>query len=854
MVRCSTDPTNGVLCERVIKPPTLALILGLGACGDAERQHAREARAVASASESADANVDGADEAGPASWGPRPKRAATTGLLDLQGGGLGIDDLLDAELARDPDHAGLARTLAGEPGPTRTRALWSLARIGGEAARDKLLAELDRGDPAMFATLALLEVPPSELGAPPTPEAGWAKLEDALWTRYAVTDPSALASLRALVFAIARVGGPRTMQRFAVDLGEQPTRAHPVEYVARWTAAMQALGLMCARGYPLDEAGLAAIVDGLERPDREAARAAVYTLGRCARSSSELLAESRESIVTRLVPFTELSGDLDEGHAALAWKALAALGDLPESIDPALLGPLDQDPPGWSVEVEAVRALGETREGRELLRSRLAERSHRDFVGARQQVPIVALQAMRLGIATDAESADAELVRIAQWLGEGRRSDDLRVRKASALSLCELRLLQAIRQGTPELVQRCDRVAGAAEVELPPGYVAGLEVEALLRSTRANDPGTGGKDLGTVALDDEAVIADQGEPPPEDPIRRARIGSLIAMAQHVDPTRAAPALHALAEIDDARVAPVLRAALSADDVGVLAAATTAIATRSIDAGKRDLDVVPLLEAVVDNHSEAGALEARLSAIEALGVLGHEAVASLTPTAANPTPEPAPEPAWLARTIVPLARAPEIAVRRKAREALLDHPELLARFDGLAAATDRAATRAFPEQLAEHVARLRDAMPLGLRVHTSAGAFTIAFAGIEAPINLANLIALTEADYFADLSFHRIVPGFVVQGGDPRGDGYGGPGWLVPCEWSNLRYERGTVGIALAGKDTGGSQFFVTQTAQPHLDGRYTVVGQVDEIGMAVVDQLLPGDRIVRIEVLAADPL
>ena len=142
------------------------------------------------------------------------------------------------------------------------------------------------------------------------------------------------------------------------------------------------------------------------------------------------------------------------------------------------------------------------------------------------------------------------------------------------------------------------------------------------------------------------------------------------------------------------------------------------------------------------------------------------------------------------------------------------------------------------------------MPLGLRVHTSVGAFTIAFAGVEAPLNLANLIGLAETDYFDDLSFHRIVPGFVVQGGDPRGDGYGGPGWLVPCEWSNLRYERGSVGIALAGKDTGGSQFFVTQTAQPHLDGRYSLIGQVDEAGMSVVDQLLPGDRIVRVELVA----
>ena len=94
----------------------------------------------------------------------------------------------------------------------------------------------------------------------------------------------------------------------------------------------------------------------------------------------------------------------------------------------------------------------------------------------------------------------------------------------------------------------------------------------------------------------------------------------------------------------------------------------------------------------------------------------------------------------------------------------------------------------------------------------------------------------------------MVPGFVVQGGDPRGDGYGGSRYLVPCEWSNLRYERGTVGIALAGKDTGGSQLFIAHEAPRHLDARYTVIGRVIE-GMEVVDLLLPGDRIESVEVL-----
>jgi cyclophilin family peptidyl-prolyl cis-trans isomerase len=807
----------------------LALVLG---CGGAERREARSAKDRAATS--GEASVADVDEGGPASWGPRPPRSAASALLD-------------AELTRDVDHASLVRVLAGEDGPTRTRALWSLARIGGEQARARLQVELDAGDPAMFAALALLEVPPGEPGSPALPTGEWAKLEDALWTRYAVTDPAALPSARALLFAIGRLGGPHSIERFAVDLAEQPTRAHPPEYVARWTASMEALGLVCARGFPLDEAAVDVLLAGVERDDPEAARASLYTLGRCARSSSELLAESRSAIVTRLEPFVVPgAAGLDAGHAALAWKVLAILGERPAELDEGLLGPL-ASAPAWWVEVEAARALGETREGRELVRTRLAARTSEDFVAGRMHVPIVALQAMRSGIATDAAAADAELVRIAEWLGKGRKSEDPRVRKASALALCELRLLQAIRSGTPELVSGCDASAGAAKVELPPGHVAALEVEALLRATRASEPGTGGKDLGTVALTDEQLIAELAEPPPEDPLRRARVGSLLKMAAHADPSHAAPALAALAEIDDPRVAELLRSALSSDDVGVLAAATTAIAVRSVDAGKRDLDVVPLLEALIREHDDAGALEARLSAIEALGVLAHEAVTTLSPTGSEANPNPASEPAWLARTIVPLASAPEIAVRRKAREALLGHAELLAEFDAIA---ERAGPRqAFHDALAAELARAREDWPSALRVHTSAGTFTISLAGIEAPLNLANLITLAEQGYFDGLGFHRVVPGFVVQGGDPRGDGYGGPGWLVPCEWSNLRYLRGTVGIALAGKDTGGSQFFVTQTPQPHLEGRYTVIGQVDAAGMAVVDSILPGDRIARIEVV-----
>ena len=100
----------------------------------------------------------------------------------------------------------------------------------------------------------------------------------------------------------------------------------------------------------------------------------------------------------------------------------------------------------------------------------------------------------------------------------------------------------------------------------------------------------------------------------------------------------------------------------------------------------------------------------------------------------------------------------------------------------------------------------------------------------------------------DLTFHRVVPNFVIQGGDPRGDGSGGPGHQIRCEINQRPYVRGTLGMALDGKDTGGSQFFITHTPQPHLDGGYTVFGQVVE-GMDLVDQVVQGEVIRQVRVL-----
>lgn len=128
----------------------------------------------------------------------------------------------------------------------------------------------------------------------------------------------------------------------------------------------------------------------------------------------------------------------------------------------------------------------------------------------------------------------------------------------------------------------------------------------------------------------------------------------------------------------------------------------------------------------------------------------------------------------------------------------------------------------------------------VRGNTARGSFVIKLRTDLAPNTCAMFLDLIEKGFYDGLTFHRVVPDFVVQGGDPRGDGWGGPGYTIRSEWSSAPFKRGTVGIAHDGKDSGGSQFFVTLSEQPHLNGRYTVFGEVVK-GLEVFDRIGQGD-------------
>ncbi|CAN5574401.1 hypothetical protein BH09GEM1_BH09GEM1_31720 [soil metagenome] len=155
----------------------------------------------------------------------------------------------------------------------------------------------------------------------------------------------------------------------------------------------------------------------------------------------------------------------------------------------------------------------------------------------------------------------------------------------------------------------------------------------------------------------------------------------------------------------------------------------------------------------------------------------------------------------------------------------------------------------PQPLAWYESRVKESMqpPPVLHIETDRGTMELSLYASEAPLTVYNIVTLARTGYFDGQRFHRVVPNFVIQAGDPRGDGNGGPGYAIRDELNRRRYGRGTLGMALSGPNTGGSQFFITLSPQPHLDGGYTVFGEILS-GFEVLDRIIQGDRIVRVTV------
>ncbi|GAB2991846.1 peptidylprolyl isomerase [uncultured Cyclobacterium sp.] len=135
------------------------------------------------------------------------------------------------------------------------------------------------------------------------------------------------------------------------------------------------------------------------------------------------------------------------------------------------------------------------------------------------------------------------------------------------------------------------------------------------------------------------------------------------------------------------------------------------------------------------------------------------------------------------------------------------------------------------------------------IHTDKGIMKVEFYDQDAPKAVANFIDLANKGFYDGLNFHRVIPNFMIQGGCPKGNGTGGPGYTIDCELDGeLQYhDKGVLSMAHAGRNTGGSQFFICHNREntQHLDRNHTCFGKVVE-GLDIVDQIKQGDKIVKV--------
>ena len=261
---------------------------------------------------------------------------------------------------------------------------------------------------------------------------------------------------------------------------------------------------------------------------------------------------------------------------------------------------------------------------------------------------------------------------------------------------------------------------------------------------------------------------------------------------------------------------------------------------------------PNVEAMLFQHLEREDIVVRKTAASLLGQLRSPAAAERLRAAFRAAADDSP---YLARAAIVDALG-EIGgpIAQEVLTAALEDPDWAVRvraarsLDRAAPAQDhdrqiRPAPRRSLDYGAQHL--VEPAVSPHVYIETERGTIQIELAVIDAPLTSDNFVTLARSGYYDGLSFHRVVSNYVVQGGDPRGDGEGGPGYTIRNEINELPFLRGTLGMALDWEDTAGSQFFITQSPQPQLDGRYTVFGRVVD-GMDVVDVLQAGDAITRV--------
>lgn len=332
----------------------------------------------------------------------------------------------------------------------------------------------------------------------------------------------------------------------------------------------------------------------------------------------------------------------------------------------------------------------------------------------------------------------------------------------------------------------------------------------------------------------------------KDPVERAAALRILAKADALPApleswfTADHPMVLRVAAIESSRDRPaLLRLALGSEEPPIRSAATGTLLSEGtprpaelLDLLRaKDLAVAQSAADAIREHPDPGAQRPLLDLLSRADLppeLAESAVRALAAIyATGRLPRPGDEAAAILRPWLRLRRLSDLA-ERFAALTQVDPPR--------------------PRHPALSLPSLTEVLAIrSARIHTTRGEIRVDFDTAEAPLTVWNFATLAESNYFDGLQFHRVVPDFVVQTGDPRGDGWGGPGYEMPDEINPLPYTTGTVGMALSGPDTGGSQWFITLAPQPHLDGTYTVFGHVT-YGMGAAGAIEVGDRITDIEI------
>ena len=466
------------------------------------------------------------------------------------------------------------------------------------------------------------------------------------------------------------------------------------------------------------------------------------------------------------------------------WPIAYAIQRLGDSKGAATLLTL-LDTEGRYTAAFAARGLG-------VMKAAQAVEPLRRIVQERRREPAVVIQAVRaLAAIGDSSAADP----LNEIIADHKADRFLRLEALTALGTLRAGnvdlLLDLMSEPWPPLRAAAMRALAATDADTFLTALSGLDPDRdrAVRMAQATALGT--------------LTAEQAQP------------RLMAMLRDPDQRVVPAVLGALAQLKPLGVEQVLLAHLKSEDFVVRAAAAAALGELKVASAAPDL-----VEAFRAGQRD-NTYVARAAAMAALAKFG--------PQVAQPILEEALQDRDWAVRVRAAALLREIGVSESKAEAIRPAP-------AQRSLTDAEWKSAIAPKFSPHVF-----------IETDRGMIEIELAVLDAPLTAASFMDLARRGFFNGVAIHRVVPDFVVQDGDPRGDGEGGPGYTLRNEINQRPYLRGTVGMALDWPDTGGSQFFITHSPQPHLDALYTVFGHVVG-GMDVVDRIEPWDVIRRVRV------